>query len=245
MKTRLSLEIRRQPDDRTCGPTCLHAVYRYHGDDVDLDTVIDEVPALEDGGTLAVYLAIHALRRGYGATIHTFNLQVFDPTWFSEGVDLRERLLSRAAAKDDPKLGRECEALVEFLDLGGRIVLDDFTGTEIRRHLRRNRPILTGLSATWLYRTARERPEDEEADDVHGEPAGHFVVVCGYDAAAGLVRVADPYLDHPFDAEHVYDVGLDRLLCAILLGVLTFDGNLLILDPPRRKKRTRAPGRTG
>ena len=38
------LEILTQPDDSTCGPTCLHAVYRYFKDPVALDDVIAEVP---------------------------------------------------------------------------------------------------------------------------------------------------------------------------------------------------------
>lgn len=239
METRLSLDISRQPDDRTCGPTCLHAVYRYHGHEIDLDTIIAEVESLEDGGTLAVFLALHALRRGFGATIHTFNLQVFDPTWFRGDVDLKERLLARGAATTDKKVRAECDALAEFLDLGGKVVMDDFSGPDIRRLLQRDRPILTGLSGTWLYRAVRELPENEEEDDIHGEPAGHFVVLCGYDAASKSVLVADPYQDHPMADDHVYEVGLERLLCAILLGVLTFDGNLLVLDPPKRgSKRT-------
>src|SRR6185369_13364802 len=76
VKTRLRLEILPQPDDITCGPTCLHAVYRYFGDVIGLDQVIEEVPQLETGGTLAVLLGCHALRRGYDATIYTYNLQV-------------------------------------------------------------------------------------------------------------------------------------------------------------------------
>ena len=32
-----------QPDDETCGPNCLHAVYRYFGEEMGLGTVIDEV----------------------------------------------------------------------------------------------------------------------------------------------------------------------------------------------------------
>ena len=43
METRLSLDILPQPDELTCGPTCLHAVYRYYGDDISLDQVIAEV----------------------------------------------------------------------------------------------------------------------------------------------------------------------------------------------------------
>jgi hypothetical protein len=78
----LPLFIERQPDDTTCGPTCLHAVYQFHGDSVPLDAVIAEAQRLEEGGTLAALLGSHALSRGYKVTIHTYNLQVFDPTWF-------------------------------------------------------------------------------------------------------------------------------------------------------------------
>src|SRR5215831_18676994 len=99
------LEILTQPDDATCGPTCLHAVYRYFKDRVALDDVIAEVPRLAGGGTLAVNLANHALRRAYRARIVTYNLTVFDPSWFSGGrTDLAERLRAQAAARGDQRL---------------------------------------------------------------------------------------------------------------------------------------------
>ena len=41
--TRLSLDILPQPDDTTCGPTCLHAVYRFWGDDLPIERIIREV----------------------------------------------------------------------------------------------------------------------------------------------------------------------------------------------------------
>src|SRR3990170_1990178 len=98
------IEILPQPDDTTCGPTCLHAVYRYYGDDIALEDVIADVEPLESGGTLAVLLGCSALRRGYGAMIHTCNLEVFDPTWFRRGVDLAERLRAQAAVKPKRRL---------------------------------------------------------------------------------------------------------------------------------------------
>lgn len=58
----LQLDILTQPDDTTCGPTCLHAVYDYYGDRLPLDQVIGEAGRLEDGGTIAVLLGCHALR---------------------------------------------------------------------------------------------------------------------------------------------------------------------------------------
>ena len=80
MDTLLDFDINKQPDNTTCGPTCLHAVYRYYNDSISLQEVISEVSLLEEGGTLAVYLACHALRRGYKTTIFPYNLQIFDPT---------------------------------------------------------------------------------------------------------------------------------------------------------------------
>ena len=79
--TILHFDIWPQPDNTTCGPTCLHAVYRYYKDAIALTQVIEEVPTIEGGGTLSVYLAMHALRRGYWTTIIPYNLQIFDPTW--------------------------------------------------------------------------------------------------------------------------------------------------------------------
>ena len=63
METKLRVEILPQPDDNSCGPTCLHALYRYYGDELPLDQVLAEVPMLESGGTLDVLLANHALAR--------------------------------------------------------------------------------------------------------------------------------------------------------------------------------------
>jgi hypothetical protein len=233
MDTRLELDMNRQPDDASCGPACLHAVYRYFGDEMPLETVIDQVEPVEGGGTLAVLLAEHALRRGYGATIHTYNLQLFDPTWFGRGdVDLIDRLTRQAVAKEDEKLRHATRAYVDFLRLGGEMDFAELSPDLVRSHLERNRPILTGLSATYLYRCARERGRDQlEYDDVGGYPTGHFVVLYGYDAARDRVHVADPLQDNPRYGSHYYTVDMQRLLGAILLGVLTYDANLLILDP--------------
>jgi hypothetical protein len=227
-------EILAQPDDTTCGPTCLHGVYRFYGDPIELEQVIHEVVPLESGGTLAVQLACHALRRGYRATLYTYNLTMFDPTWFAEPKrDLAERLRTQAALKGDPRLRAATLCYLEFLALGGQVRFEELSARLLRRHLRRGRPLLAGLSATYLYGCAREVGTLRlEYDDVRGEPVGHFVVIHAYDPEQRLVRLADPFHDNPtFERRH-YAVGLDRLLGAILLGVLTYDANLLLVEPP-------------
>src|SRR5450432_4245796 len=80
----LDFDIKAQPDEVTCGPTCLHALYQYYHDNISLKDVIKEVKSLKTGGTLAVMLGNHALKRGYRAFIYTYNLNIFDPTWFKD-----------------------------------------------------------------------------------------------------------------------------------------------------------------
>jgi hypothetical protein len=240
MKKRLRLEILPQPDDFTCGPTALHAVYNYFGDAQPLARVIEESPRLENGGTLAVNLAIHALQRGYRATIFTFNLQVFDPTWFDldKAGMLRKLDEQREAKKGRRRVTSATRAYVKFLNLGGELRYEDLTPPLIRRYLNKGVPILTGLSSTHLYKDRRERDEDAVYDDIRGVPTGHFVVLCGYDRTERSVAVADPFFRNPVSRSGYYNVDMDRLINAILLGVLTYDANMLILRPgPERKRR--------
>jgi hypothetical protein len=243
VEDQLHLDILAQPDETTCGPTCLHAVYRFHGDSLPLQQVLDEVDTLGTGGTLAVLLGIHALRRGYDATMYTFNLEVYDPTWFDAkgnslpNEQLVEKLLAQRRVKTSRKLRHATDAYVEFLRLGGRMRMQNLNGTLVRRCLRRSTPLLTGLSATYLYAEPRERQPDPAIprwvpDDIRGEPSGHFVVLCGYDPGTRSVLVTDPLAANPF-AEHQYVVGLDRVTCAILLGNVTYDANLLVVEPRR------------
>ena len=232
METSLQLPILPQPDDTTCGPTCLHAVYNYYRDPIPLSQVIKEVHILEGGGTLEVLLACHALRRGYKATIYTYNLNIFDPTWFDgQPVDLAEKLQLQLAAKKKPKLAVATRAYLEYLRLGGVIRFQDLNSALLRKYLKQGTPILCGLSATYLYHCAREHGPHLDYDDVRGASSGHFVVLCGYDMHSRHVLVADPLHQNPMQTGHYYEVPIHRLIGAILLGILTYDGNLLIIEP--------------
>ena len=234
--TRLALEILPQPDDVTCGPTCLHAVYGFYGDKLSIQQVIDEVTPLPSRGTLAVLLAQHALERGYGATLYTYNLELFDPSWFSEGVDLPAKLRAQAALKEgNPRLRSTTPDYLRFLELGGRLRYEELSPELLQGILSTGRPILTGLSATYLYGCARELDEGGfiRYDDLRGHSTGHFVILYGYHADTGEVLVADPLRENPLVGDQHYSVGIHRLVGAIMLGVLTYDGNLLVIDRPQ------------
>mgnify|MGYP001152850924 CR=1 FL=1 len=238
----LPVQILAQPDDETCGPTCLHAVYRYWGEGVGLEDVIDSARSLsaaEAGrGTLAVMLGIDALSRGYRATLYTFNLNVFDPTWFDdEGCAtpafLADKLRKQADARcvDDPRFRVATDSYLEFLERGGAICFRDLTSGLIAGFIRNRLPVLTGVSATYLYRCAREFGPNDDYDDLRGEATGHFVVLHGYDPKSRRVTIADPLADNPGFESQRYTVSMDRLVPSIMLGVLTYDANLLVIEP--------------
>lgn len=225
------IRIEAQPDTTTCGPTCLHAVYRHFGDQIELDQVIAEIHRLEHGGTLDVFLANHALARGYRALIHTWNLEVFDPTWFDRPqVDLAERLRRQAAFKQRRKLSIATDGYRRYLAAGGQIRFADLNRALLRKLLADGQPVLAGLSATYLYRGAREWGPDDVDDDIRGEPVGHFVVLAGYLRATREVVIADPANPNPRGSQ-VYCVHVDRVIGAILLGALTYDANVLVIRP--------------
>ncbi len=227
----LPLPIEPQPTETTCGATCLHAMYRYWHDDETLGNVIDRMHSLEHGGTFAVYLACDALRKGYSATIYTYNLLVFDPTWFEPGVDIADRLLRQRETKSDFRLQHVTEAYVEFLRRGGELKLADLSCDLLQGFLTRKIPLLTGLSSTYLYRVAREFGPNDVPDDLRGGPSGHFVVIAGFDNSSNTVLVVDPYQPNPYTA-HSYWIPADRLIGAILLGIVTHDANVLVISPP-------------
>lgn len=222
----LDLAMPAQPTATTCGPTCLHAVYRHLGDELSHDRVIDETATLPEGGTLAVHLGTHALARGYRATLYSFNLQLLDPTWFGRPEALASRLAAQADRRDDEKLRLASAAYARFLEGGGAVHLEELSHGLLRSYLVRGVPLLVGVSATFLYRSARELADGRE-DDLLGAPQGHFVVLAGYRDQEVLVR--DPW--NPGATEGAsYWVPMRRLVHAVLLGVLTYDGNVLAIE---------------
>jgi len=231
----LGFDIQAQPDDVTCGPTCLHALYQFYNDPVALKDVIRQVKQLQTGGTMAVMLGNHALQRGYKAHIYTYNLNVFDPTWFKHPSKKITRFLKDQMEfkKTKRKLQVTSQAYIKFLELGGKLHYAELDENLIKGYLKRSIPILTGLSATYLYGTAREIPEYDIYDSIKGEPSGHFVVITGYDEEKNFVYVADPVEPNPLGKGQLYSVGFGRLINSIMLGILTYDANLLIIEPKK------------
>jgi hypothetical protein len=227
-----------QPDDVSCGPTCLAQVFEHWGDHGRLAGLLARTRRLPDGGTLAVFLGNEALEMGYRVRAWPYDTRIFDPTWFALPPEtLCERLRARAAHVRDPKLRAATEGYHDFVVRGGEVRWRELTPALLVGMLDRGRPILAGLNGTYLYRTVRERPDDNVEDDVRGEPVGHFVVICGYRRGGESFVVRDPSVDAPFSRSGRYTIGAERLVNSVLMGENTYDDVLLEVWPRGRGSR--------
>ena len=110
-------------------------------------------------------------------------------------------------------------------------MLQDMNRRMLTGFLNKQKPILTGLNSTYLYRSARSDQETMKDDDIRGKVDGHFVVLDGYNKDKRLVSIADPYTKNPISGTTSYSIGIDRVINAILLGVMTYDANFIIIEP--------------
>lgn len=236
----IDFKMNAQPDDESCGPTCLHAIYEHYGLDITYDKVKADVERSISGGTLAPMLGKHALKNGFKVTLYVNHLQLYDPSWFTDGrvepQHLKDKMMLQMRYKRNRFLARGTHSVLDFLTLGGEIRFETLTVDLLRRYLDAKTPILTGLSSTYLYNSKRElftKEGKSVSDDVRGFPCGHFVVLSGYKPKEHEVVVADPYKANPLSGNHYYSVDANRLINAIMLGVVTLDGNLLIIEPKK------------
>jgi len=63
-------------------------------------------------------------------------------------------------------------------------------------------------------------------DDIGGLPDGHFAVLSGYDRETKMIQVADPWKENG-----IRPVNKNRVISSILLGILTHDANLVVIEP--------------
>jgi hypothetical protein len=191
------------------------------------------VEQLEGGGTLGVRLGIDALKRGFKVRMYTYNLKVFDPTWKSlTAKEVVRKLRRQQRHKESKKLRIASDSYIEFIKRGGELAFGDLSVDLLRYYLRKKIPILAGLSATYLYQTARERVINEKKavfDDVLGVASGHFVVL--YEYQKGRISVADPYPKNPIAIGLNYSMDAQHVINSILLGILTYDSNFLVIAP--------------
>ncbi|MCB0394447.1 MAG: hypothetical protein KDD25_07800 [Bdellovibrionales bacterium] len=217
-----------QPTEDTCGPSCLHSIYKYLGLNIELQEIVNSVDRLNQGGTLGVNLGIDALRRGYDVRIFTHNLNVFDPTWFSlTSYQLKDKLKLQSITSKPYKTLLASKYYMEYLSLGGKIEFKDLNFDFLVNLISSDGPALCGLSATYLYKSSREIDETNQDDDIKGNPQGHFVILSGIDEGSRSVKLLDPLEKNPAELGSQYSVHVSHFINSLMVGVLTYDANII------------------
>ena len=233
----LGVQIERQPDYTTCGPTALHAMYSYYGDPIDLKTVIAETPKLPGGG--------HAQRAPRGACVvprlrgRNVGLQraAHGPDLVPEADGLaREAARARRGEKSHEGSALRARARERrALSRPRRRAALGRSHAGADREDPRRRPAAPDRHQRHVSLSVRPRNRDGP-DDVRGDAFGHFIVLAGYRSSDQSVAIADPLLDNPAYGTKYYRVNVYRLIGAIFLGVGSDDGNLLMLRPKGWKR---------
>lgn len=226
----LDVYVSKQPDDESCGITCLQAIYNHYGVDTTLEGLKKAIEHWQTGGTVSVNLARNALAMGFAAEIYTYNVKIFDPTWKRlSPKDLEKKLKLRQRRIRSKKQKKVIGFYLDYLRKGGTLRFDDLDEALFDRLFQEHKPIICGLSATYLYQSMRETPDNHE-DDIVGQPVGHFVVVSGWDGASRTVTISDPLRKNPFSETGIYHLPFTRFSNAVMLGILTYDENLLVIS---------------
>jgi hypothetical protein len=227
------IKIAPQPTDCSCGPTTLQAMYTHLGLEISIEQLIAEVECVDNGGTLAVLLGIDAIKRGFRVKLYSYDINFFDPTWKGlPSKDLIDKLVEQEHHKNDPKFLQASAAFARFLSEGGEILFDEMTPELLRELFLSDKPVLTGLSATWLNKCKREYTGSQGEsvyDDVQGGPLGHFVILYGIDENL-QVSVADPDLNNDIVGENLYKIPFSLILQSVMLGIVTYDANFLVIS---------------
>jgi hypothetical protein len=226
---KLDLHVAKQPDDESCGITCLKSIYDYFSFPTSLDKLKHEIEHWQTGGTVAVNLARNALAHGFKAEIYTYNIKIFDPSWKAlDAKELSAKLKKRQRKIRSKKQKKVISFYLDFLKKGGILRFDDLNEDLLNRLFKNHKPIICGLSATYLYQQMRETSDNQE-DDIIGQPVGHFVVVSGWDPAARTVTIQDPLRKNPLSETGTYKLPFTKFSNAVMLGILTYDENLLVI----------------
>jgi len=178
-------------------------------------------------GVLDPNIALAALDLGFSVKIISYNTRVFHPGW--EGLtseQLLQKLQTYLPLITNDKDKVSAEGYIEYLSRGGTVEFHPLSRALLLGFLEQGLPLIAALDMEYLYQGKVTWTEFQP------EHYTHFVVVHGYDPAADLFEISDPWYDIPApDGGGHYFSPAPRLFGAILLGAQVNDADLVIIQP--------------
>lgn len=196
-----------------CVPACLRMVMAYHGDDVPLKDIVDEIGVTKHGGLDEMHAAIYLLRRGYGVRVLGWHSGY--PASFSRiRGELPADTFIDWAFRDvkRPSMYRiACRNYgMEFLERGGVIEPRPTSVDDLYDALARREPSIVIVNVTTLW---------------HTESGGTHAIV-----NTGMTEWTASFLDPSLSggkSSYRQDV--------FLHAFYRVEGSALLISPPRRK----------
>lgn len=211
----------------------------HYGMDVTATAILAELPGLttDDGaewGTVAPELAAFCMKKGFHATVHTFDCRIVDLSWADFPPEkMLARLREVKSTRLIPTLGKNVTDLfvqgyIDLLEAGGELRIRPYVTSALLDELLTTGPFMTTVCMGAFYGKGRARRGDDGKgilDDVRGSIGTHFVIVRGRDEA-GRYLIADPG-----KADGLYAVEREHLLGSIMAAQRDCENVLFLIDP--------------
>ncbi len=209
-----------QPTGLSCGQTCVSMLLSHYGYDLSPKEVLEEMAGLrtDDGhewGTVTPSLASLCIRKGFGATVYSFDCRITDHSWIDKSPEqILRRLKAIKKKRVIPTLGKNVterfvQAYIDLLTAGGTLIIQPFVTEKLMDGLLKKGPFVTTVCMGAYYGKGRYRSTGLHKgvlDDVNGTIGTHFLVVYGKNAK-GQYLIADPGRKEPALVDHDHLIG--------------------------------------
>jgi len=215
-----------QPDECSCGLSCLKMVLACHGRSFFHDDLNELTPPNPDIGLYDSHLGLAAIQLGFAATIYTYNYRIFHPIWNRlSRKDLMGKLATRQMCAMTPQQALAAELYIEFLRAGGELLFYPLSRELILAHFNRDLPLIAALDMSFLYDCMAFYDEFSE------HRATHFVVLHGYNPEDNTFFISDPWYSIPLPNKNgQYYIDADRVINAIFLGQERNDSAIIVIQ---------------
>ncbi len=174
-----------------CGIVSIEMILKYYGFDVSFSSLKKEI-SVDEVGTYMPQLGSYLLRNGFDVSIVSFHPGLFTSKHRSlSGVALKNHFQELFSFYNNPQHKKVLSYFIDFIDLGGKVIVDIPSKIIVKNELLAGRPVGTILTSNFLLMTDKPRFNF------------HFNVITGM--TDETITVNDPAWG-AYGGEHTYDI---------------------------------------
>jgi peptidase C39-like protein len=215
-----------QPDDTSCGISCLKMLLAFHGISLSFDEMREIIPPLPDIGLYDSHVGKAALDLGFSVTIYSYNYTIFHPLWnHLTRKDLIRHLSTKNKSSMTPLQEFATKSYIEFMEAGGEVLFYPLSKELLLAFFEKGLPVMVALDMCFLYDSMVYYENTTEPR------ATHFVVLHGYNPENNTFRISDPWHSIPLPNNMgQFSLDADRVINAIFLGQNRNDAAVVVIQ---------------